>query len=172
MTSKSEEIAALYATEHDRLERQISRRVGCRSTAGDLVQDIFLRLWERAIDWKGDSAAYLSRCARNAAIDHIRAERTRAEALGGILPVQVGVAPAAADDLVAARQAVRSMDQALAALPRKTRHVFFLNRIHGRSFAEIAMAMGMSKRAVEKHMARAVRACSEAAGRGTAPDHR
>ena len=43
--------------EHDRLERQICRRIGCRSTAGDLVQDIFLRLWERATDWSGESPA-------------------------------------------------------------------------------------------------------------------
>lgn len=81
MADKGKDLSALYHTERKRLERQISRKVGCRSTASDLVQDIFLRLWEKAVEWKGDSAAYLSRCASIAAIDHLRAENTRAEYL-------------------------------------------------------------------------------------------
>lgn len=161
MTANSEKIAALYEAEHNRLERQICCRIGCRSTACDLVQDIFLRLWERATDWKGDSAAYLTRCARNAAIDHIRSEKTRTEFFGGILPEQYTAPSVAADEIVAARQDIRNIDDALAALPKRTRHIFLLNRIHGRSFSEIAMAMGISQRAVAKHMARAVATCEE-----------
>jgi RNA polymerase sigma-70 factor (ECF subfamily) len=34
-----------------------------------------------------------------------------------------------------------------------------LNRIHGRKYAEIAKAMGLSQSAVEKHMMRALEAC-------------
>ena len=68
----------LYVSERDRMERQIGRRIGCPSLAGDIVQDIFLRLWERTISWRGEPAAYLSRCARNASIDHLRAEHARA----------------------------------------------------------------------------------------------
>lgn len=162
MAFNGQDIAALYVAEHDRLERQIGRRTGCRGVADDLVQDIFLRLWERTTDWTGDSSAYLSRCARNAAIDHIRAEKTRATFLAGVLPEQYAAPAAPTEQIVMARQEIGRLDQILSALPRRTRHVFFLNRIHGRSFSEIAMAMGISKRAVEKHMARALAACSEA----------
>ncbi|WP_260813072.1 RNA polymerase sigma factor [Salmonella enterica] len=34
-----------------------------------------------------------------------------------------------------------------------------LNRIHGRKYAQIAKAMGLSQSAVEKHMMRALEAC-------------
>lgn len=96
MSAKTEEIATLYVAEHERLERQICRRVGCRATACDLVHDIFLRIWEKATERTGSSSAYLTRCARNAAIDHVRSESVRANILNGFLPEQL--APAGAHD--------------------------------------------------------------------------
>ncbi|KJF67497.1 RNA polymerase sigma factor [Rhizobium nepotum] len=161
MSVKTEKITALYVAEHDRLERQICRRVGCRATACDLVHDIFLRLWERAMDRRGDEAAYLSRCARNAAVDHMRSERSRREFFAGMLPEQYAPDPISPHEIVSARQQIRGIDNALAALPKRTRHIFLLNRIHGKSFSEIAVAMGISQRAVAKHMARAVAVCVE-----------
>ena len=161
MNGNSNEIAALYVAEHQRLERQISRRVGCSSTASDLVHDIFLRLWERTAGRLAEPSAYLSRSARNAAIDHIRSERRRADFFNGLLPEQYAVGPASPDDIVCAREAIRNIDDALAALPTRTRHIFLLNRVHGRSFSEIAEVLGISKRAVTKHMSRAVAVCEE-----------
>ncbi|MBD9390624.1 RNA polymerase sigma factor [Agrobacterium sp. AGB01] len=162
MSVKTEEITALYVAEHDRLERQICRRVGCRATACDLVHDIFLRLWERATDRRGDEAAYLSRCARNAAIDHNRSERSRREFFVGMLPEQYAPDPVSPHEIVSARQEIKSIDNVLASLPKRTRHIFLLNRVHGKTFSEIAVAMGISQRAVAKHMAHAVAACVEA----------
>jgi RNA polymerase sigma factor (sigma-70 family) len=162
MSNKSEQIATLYVTEFDRLERQIYRRVGCRATACDLIHDIFLRLWERATERSGSEPAYLNRCARNAAIDHVRSERRRSDALGRILPEQYAASPPSPFDQINARQMIGSMEEALAALPKQTRHIFILNRIHGRSFAEIATVFGISQRAVAKHMAKAVAACQQA----------
>lgn len=161
MTTKNEQIAALYLSERERLRRQISRRVGCASIACDLVQDIFLRLWERPAQQRENEAAYLTRCARNAAIDHLRAEQTRRSLADGLLPEQYAAAPVSPHDALVARQGIRSIDETLADLPKQTRHIFLLNRVHGRSFAEIAAAMGISQRAVAKHMARAVAACQE-----------
>lgn len=161
MNGKTEEITALYVAEHERLERQICRRVGCPSTASDLVHDIFLRLWERTAGRLAEPAAYLTRSARNAAIDHVRAERRRSAFFGSLLSEQYAAPSASPDDVVSARQELRSIDDALAALPTRTRHIFLLNRVHGRSFSEIAEVLGISRRAVTKHMARAVAACEE-----------
>ncbi|WP_437890162.1 RNA polymerase sigma factor [Phytobacter sp. V91] len=166
MADKDRELAALYLIEHKRLERQISRRVGCRSTASDLVQDIFLRLLEKADEWKGNSAAYLSRCARNAAIDHLRTEKTRGSYLHDIAAGSGEEQSVSPHEIVCAQENLRHIDEALASLPQKTRHIFLLNRVHGRSFSEIAEVMGISSRAVAKHMARAVAACEEPSLKG------
>lgn len=162
MAAQTEKIAALYRTEHDRLARQIGRRTGDPGTALDIVHDVFLRLWERATDWNGEAPAYLTRCARNAAIDHLRAESTRNSFFRGILPEQYAAPAPLIEEVIAARQDIRNIDEALAGLPQRTRHIFLLNRIHGRSFTEIAAVMGISRQAVEKHMARAIVACANA----------
>ncbi|RDD69892.1 RNA polymerase sigma factor [Paracoccus versutus] len=164
MAARDDEFAELYAAEHDRLERQIARRVGCRSTARDLVHDVFLRLWERATDWRGESAAYLTRCARNAAIDHIRAEKRHSGILAGFLPEQqVAETPSAMEQL-GSRQQLGKVEVAIAALPPMTQDIFLLNRVHGKSFSEIAHAMDISRRTVASHMARALAACEKARG--------
>ena len=54
---------------------------------------------------------------------------------------------------------LRHVEAALRALPERTRQIFLLNRIHGRKYADIAKAMGLSQSAVEKHMMRALEAC-------------
>ncbi len=51
------------------------------------------------------------------------------------------------------------VEAALRGLPERTRRIFLLNRIHGRTYAEIAQAMQLSQSAVEKHMMRALDAC-------------
>ncbi len=161
MTARAEEIQSLYVSERARLERQVRRRVKCSATACDLVQDIFLRLWEKASDRTGDTSAYLTRSARNAAIDHARAEKRRKGFFGGLLPEQYAPPVATPFDIVAARDGLRSIDDVIAGLPKQTRHIFLLNRIHGRSFTEIAAVLGISERAVAKHMARAMAACEK-----------
>lgn len=158
MTTRSDQIAQIYAAEHGRLTRQILRRIGCHSTASDLVQDIFLRIWERATSWNGSPSAFLTRCAQNAVVDYARSQKVRRAAFA-TLEAQAPPSPASPFEIVAARQTIRSVDDTLAALPRRTRHIFLLNRIHGRSFVEIAGVMEISERAVAKHMARAVAAC-------------
>ncbi|MEL5879126.1 RNA polymerase sigma factor [Cereibacter sphaeroides] len=160
---QSEHLLQLYVSERERMERQIARRIGCASLARDIVHDIFLRLWERATRLNGEPAAYLSRCARNAAVDHLRAEQTRARLLAEAARRDEGLHAPSAEDAMGARDALQRIDLALLALPEKTRHIFLLNRVHGRSFSEIAGAFGMSERAVAKHMAKAVAACAAAA---------
>ena len=51
------------------------------------------------------------------------------------------------------------VEAALRSLPERTRHILLLNRIHGRKYADIAKAMGLSQSEVEKHMMRALEAC-------------
>lgn len=163
MNARTNKIAALYVAEHDRLERQICRRVGCRATACDLVHDIFLRIWEKATERRGNQSAYLTRCARNAAIDHARSEQSRMRFFSGVTAEQYAADPATPHEILSSRQELSSIDEVLAKLPKQTRHIFLLNRVHGRSFSEIAAVLGISTRAVAKHMARAVAACDEIA---------
>lgn len=160
MTSRAVDFVRLFTAERGRLLGRLSRRTGCPATAADIVQDIFLRLWERTTDATGNPAAYLNRSARNAAIDHLRAERVRAAHVAGLTPEQHAPAVAPTPEaLLEVRDRLDRVDEAIRRLPERTRDIFLLHRIHGRGYGEIAGVIGISVSGVEKHMARAVEAC-------------
>ena len=148
-----------FLSQRPQMEALVSRRVGCRATAADLIQDLFVRFWRRPLVQVEELNTYLLRCAGNIAIDHLRNEGTRARLNEGLMPD----APTPRSDephaaLVASND-LRHIETALRGLPEKTRHIFLLNRIHGRTYSDIARAMGLSQSAVEKHMMRALQAC-------------
>jgi len=157
MTTSRADMAALYISERDRLQRRIRRIVGCNATAADLLHDLFVKLSSRS-GCTGDPRAFLTTSARNAAIDHLRHERVKAEYAAGIIEEQYACGPAQPSQILEARDGLRHVDDVIRRLPEKTRHIFLLNRIHGRSFSEISKVMGLSSSAVEKHMSTAMKA--------------
>ncbi len=149
----------VFLSQRPQMEALVSRRVGCRATAADLVQDLFLRFWRRPLVQVEELNTYLMRCAGNIAIDHLRNESTRARLNDELLPDAHRPETDEPQAALEASNDLRHIEAALRGLPEKTRQIFLLNRIHGRKYAEIAKAMGLSQSAVEKHMMRALQAC-------------
>lgn len=141
------------------MEALVSRRVGCRATASDLIQELFLRFWRRPQVRVEALDTYLLRCAGNIAIDHLRSEGAR-ERVNDTLQLSLddcyGAEPHTAFEV---DHDLQCIEAALREQPERTRQIFLLNRVHGRKYAEIAKAMGISQSAVEKHMMRALDAC-------------
>ncbi|UVJ46467.1 RNA polymerase sigma factor [Pseudomonas sp. LS1212] len=149
----------VFLSQRARMEALVSRRVGCRATAADLVQDLFLRFWRRPVVQVEELSTYLLRSAGNIAIDHLRSEGARERVNEGWLPEQQENQSVEPQAVLEAGNDLRHVEAALRSLPERTRQIFLLNRIHGRKYAEIAKAMGLSQSAVEKHMMRALQAC-------------
>ena len=128
----------------------------------------------------GEARAFLYKMANNLANDRGRASRRRnareqewqdtaIHTLGGA-PVADG--PPVEDAIDARRRLLRVMGW-IEALPPRCREVFTLHRISGVPHQEIASRLGITTKAVEKHMANAFRILGEKAaedtseGRGT-----
>ena len=154
------EFVGLFTAQRERLESYLFGRVRCHATAADLAQDAFVRIWRRdGRGLEGDLTGYLYRTAHNLAIDHIRARRVRADHAGGVVPVQLMAEEALPDARVEARQELAVLEEALRELGARTRTVFLLNKVHGKTYGEVAAALGISVSAVEKHMLRALKHC-------------
>ncbi|QXI40882.1 sigma-70 family RNA polymerase sigma factor [Pseudomonas xantholysinigenes] len=141
------------------MEALVSRRIGCRATAADLVQDLFLRFWRRPEVQVEALDTYLLRSASNLAIDYLRSEGSRDRAAEGLHADDEARGSQAPEQALAAEHDLQRIEAALRALPERTRQIFLLNRIHGCTYGEIARAMQLSQSAVEKHMMRALEAC-------------
>ncbi|MBG4756319.1 RNA polymerase sigma factor [Pseudomonas aeruginosa] len=148
-----------FLAQRQRMESLVSRWVGGRAPAAALVQELFLRFWRRPAAPVEELGSYLLRSARNLAIDHLRGEGSRQRQLDDWLPEQRQGEPVGPEQALEAGDQWRRVEAALRGLPERTRRIFLLNRIHGRTYAEIAQAMQLSQSAVEKHMMRALDAC-------------
>jgi RNA polymerase sigma-70 factor (ECF subfamily) len=120
----------LYVRFADELRGYVANIVGNRDDAEDVVQDVFLKLTRKLRHYETRSvpfAGWLTRVARNAAIDHLRARR------------QVPVAEVRVDRPVYdAGEGVRALRAALGSLPVDQREVLLLRHVAGLSPGEIA----------------------------------
>lgn len=130
--------------------------VRSRAVAQELVQDLFLRLWERAPGPAGTLAAsYLYAAARNRALGHLRRERVAAAWASD--PALATPAAPAADEPLHEHELREAVDRAVAELPERCRLVFTLSRYRRLSNAEIARTMAISVNTVEQQMWRALK---------------
>jgi len=125
--------------------------------AADAVQEALLKAWKHRDDFRGEAAldSWIHRIALNAAIDHIRRRKTRAE---DELDID---AHAAAPWAAAENEHIReSLDKDLsAAMQRLTaleRQVFLLKHLEGWRLDEIAESLQSNINSVKNALFRAV----------------
>ena len=134
-----------------------SRRLSSRQEIDDLVQETFARLLtsreHRDVQFP---VAYLFRIASNLLTDHRRREtRRRGDVEIDGDDQRLAVAPEQEDRRHLA-DLQRRLDCALALLPGRCREVFVMRRFRNMTTPEIADALGISHRMVQKHMTRAM----------------
>lgn len=137
------------------------KRMRDTSEAQDLVQQVFLRLSQHpGLDGVDKPEAYIFQTAANALKDRQRRETVRfrhgaVDAQDTDLEEQVR-SDLSPERVLLGRQAVARLAAALRELPERTRDIFMLRCYEGLKHAEIAHLHGISVRAVEKHMAKAL----------------
>lgn len=124
--------------------------------AQDVVQDVFVRVWQRRIGCRAHSVrAYLFRATRNCALDEIRSrhalhdrERQRARDESRRPPTPL--------DIYEERQLSSAADAALQALPVRRREAFTLAYLKRLTYTEVAEVMGVSPKTVGHHVSAAL----------------
>jgi RNA polymerase sigma-70 factor (ECF subfamily) len=141
-----------------RLEHLLRRRGRTREDAEDLIQEAFLRV-KIYCDEGGEvrePEAFLVRTVLNLSRD-VRAREHRdlyvAQSVEDLALADPDPGP---DELVAGAQRLEHLQRVLDAANPRTRQVFFLHRLDGLSYAQIADHFDISVSAVEKHVAKAV----------------
>jgi RNA polymerase sigma-70 factor, ECF subfamily len=147
-------VAELY-DRHSRLVFSVIRRIlRSQSDAEDVLQDTFVRVWSRADTYDaslGSPSTWLTRIARNRAVDRLRAQRTRADVDGPAPDTkesgEIRMAVAAVSD----RPDVRTEDAAVttalrgavARLPESQRVLIEAAYFEGYTHQELAARMGV-----------------------------
>lgn len=145
------------------LQSLITRKTGSASIAQDLMQDMYIKVMALANQFPSDDDArhYLIRIAINASIDHLRVESRRQQLLAGAAAMFDNYVPKQPEDQLLIAEQIKSLDQALAALPEKCQQVLYLSRMQGLTYPEIAALLGISQSMVEKYALRALKHCRQ-----------
>ena len=147
-----------------RLRRMLLRRGRSHAESEDLIQDAFVRMQEYCESGKqvrhpeSFMARTVLRLASNARRDEHRELYCDLDTEELALLVSTAPTP---EQVLAAEECLRRMSEALQNISPRTRDIFFMQRLDGRTYAEIARRMGISVSAVEKHMASALVAMAE-----------
>lgn len=152
-------IAELYASEHARLKRIVSRILNRPDAADDVIQDTFIKLSGHTIN--ESDRGLLVRAAQNMARDYNRGERHRATLPDNLRHNQPDREDVSPEEHAIARQGLSSLLEAIHSLPRRRAQIFLLAKLDGMSYARISEELGISLSTVEKEIAAAMTFCHQ-----------
>jgi len=138
---------------------------GDEATAGDVTQQVFLKLFTRIGQFGGESefTTWLYRMTTNACIDEQRRRRRFLPFGGDALPAEPR-AGGSAEDALARSEVSESVKRAVAGLKPKLRVVMLLKYFEELSYEEIAAALGCSKGTVASRLNRGHKALARKLG--------
>lgn len=159
-------------TEHrTELLRFLVARLRDPADAEDALHDLCLRVASGTGEAVANPLAYLYRAAANLALDRARGRSRRLvrdgawATLAGARAGEETIDPTpSADERLDQRRTLLRIARAIEALPPGAGRIFRRHRLDGRSHAEIAAEFGISRSAVEKGMATALRHLMRALG--------
>lgn len=154
----------MLAANRAQLVRFFTGRTGSVAEAEDVVQEIWLHVAEPITGPIANPLAYLHRVGMNIVLDRVRAGGRRQRRDAGYVDATTAVigteaiddSPSAFDAVVG-RERIARLAAALSGPPEGAMRVFRRHRIDGASHAQIATELGISRSAVEKHVAVALR---------------
>ena len=161
---KLAEIVQLYDHASPELHRLLVHKLGNAEEAREVAQDTFEKLLRHAErEDVRDVRRLAFTVANRLALDVLRRRGVKARYVRehGIADTE-RIAEDDPERLSMGREQLDAVQRALSALPPKTRHIFLLHRFGSYTYVEIARQVGVSAKAVEYHMNRALAAVSRA----------
>lgn len=121
------------------------------SVAQDVVQEVFVCLWEmrHVIDVETSLKGYLVASTRNRCLNYIKHKAVGDRYADYAAAMQEGMAMRA-DDLLGVRELEARLEHILGLMPEEWRVAFVMSRMDGRRTSDIACRLGVSERTVER----------------------
>jgi len=131
----------------------------------NLIQDVFLNLWENRNKVEKDSAvkSYVFTITYNSAISIIRKKVRESEYVGYLKSLQeVNEEPVNIE--LEYNELTTTLDKIVQVLPQRQKEVYLLHKVEGLKYIEIAELLNISVKTIETHMSRALKTIREKLG--------
>jgi RNA polymerase sigma-70 factor (ECF subfamily) len=150
----------LFRQHYAALFRVSFRVVGNAESAKDIIQDVFATLWEKrhSLNVSKSVKAYLFRAVANRSINYVRDNpSTQTASIESVRQERHSTSFNDAGDKLEERELQTFIGQVIQTLPPQCKAVFQLSRNEEMSNKEIAESLGISVKAVEKHISKALK---------------
>jgi RNA polymerase sigma-70 factor (family 1) len=148
------EFEHIFDTWYEPIRNFLYYKTGDIKAAEDLAQDVFLKLWEKRSEIRNETVRpFLYKLANNMFLnrqDHLKVE------LKFTVDYQPGVNNESPQFQLELNEFDDRLQKAINGLDEKKKTVFLMNRIEKFTYAEIAENIGITVKAVEKRMERAL----------------
>ncbi|MBX2875967.1 MAG: RNA polymerase sigma-70 factor [Saprospiraceae bacterium] len=130
------------------------RFVQDRSQVEDLIQDVFLHIWENRaqLEIRSSIQAYLKTAVKNKALSHLRSYYHLQVAMVPPDEVPAPTSVAASEDKPDTEILMQLVQRGIEQLPKQCRLIFQLSRQSGLTYDEIARELGVSKETVKSQI--------------------
>ncbi|MFO7922442.1 MAG: RNA polymerase sigma-70 factor [Bacteroidales bacterium] len=151
----------LFEKYYPNLCRFASGYLGDHDTAEEIVQQVFINLWNQkdSIDPERPVKSYLFTSVKNRCLNHIR---DRKKFRNYYLDIETDlIIPVAEKDIIKEEDLEKQLAKALDKLPEKCREVFMLCRFEDMKYKDVAEKLGISQKTVETQMSKALKILRE-----------
>lgn len=152
----------LYTDYYSRSFRFVKSYVGDEKVAEDIVSDAMIALWQKAKSGglrEETILPYAFTILRNRTLDYLKSKRARCEIAGlqdnwetGDLDLMIMSLSETSEEKIFSDEISSIVASTLARMPERSREIFRLSRIDGKTYLEIAKMFDMSDKGVEYHM--------------------
>lgn len=150
-----EKIYQLYSI---RILKKLIRLIKHEEIAKEILQDIFLKVWEKREDIDPDRSfrSYLFRITENKVTDLFRKAALDKKLFEHIVAISTQLYNPTEEN-IGFKETNSILEQAISALPPQRRKIFMLCKIEGKTYEEAAGILGISAGTVNDHMVKALR---------------
>jgi RNA polymerase sigma-70 factor (ECF subfamily) len=148
------EFDQIFMDLYNQVRNSVYYKTGDMQEAEDIVQEAFLKIWERRAEIKKDTIkSLLYKIANNLFLNRIEHKKVTIRFVTEYNGNEYFNAP---DFELEMREFDRKLQGAISDLDEKNRTVFLMNRIDDLTYSQIAENLGLSVKAVEKRMGKAI----------------
>lgn len=166
--SNNDQVAftALYRRYWESLFVTTVKVIGSKEDAADIVQEVFISLWNRRRDLSLTStlAAWLHTSVKYKAIHYIEKNITRRNYLKTLGDLETASPAPSAEVLLQTKELGELLRSVIGNMPPKMREVYQLSRQEHLTHKEIAARLGISEETVKKHIQHALQLLKTALG--------
>jgi RNA polymerase sigma-70 factor (ECF subfamily) len=150
-----------YAQYFPKLLLESNKYVKDIVVAEEIVQNVFVKIWERAVDFAEITSvkSYLYRSVINASINHVNRQKNIEEHHQKILR---NFTEEEVEELDEENELIVMLYEEIEKLPPKCREIFKLNRFERLKYREIAEKLAIAEKTVENHVGNALKLLREA----------